>query len=115
MLKQYDKNNYLNEIYWSYILYYIWSLQYNYYNITELKLGGLIYVSGLIFFKSDGRIPCAHAIWHLFVAAAAGFHYYAILNHVYPQKDSDFLGPSDNEQLVLFKLSKAIKSCLEEL
>jgi monocyte-to-macrophage differentiation protein len=90
-------------------------LQYNYYNITELKLGGLIYVSGLIFFKSDGRIPCAHAIWHLFVAAAAGFHYYAILNHVYPQKDSDFLGPSDNEQLVLFKLSKAIKSCLEEL
>ncbi|KAF7418390.1 monocyte to macrophage differentiation factor 2-like isoform X1 [Vespa mandarinia] len=56
----------------------------DYYNIAELKTGGFIYILGLIFFKSDGRIPCAHAIWHLFVAAAAGFHYYAILNHVFP-------------------------------
>ncbi|XP_033332938.1 monocyte to macrophage differentiation factor isoform X1 [Megalopta genalis] len=61
---------------------------YNYYNITELKMGGLIYVTGLVFFKSDGLIPCAHAIWHLFVAAAAGFHYYAILCHVFPTTGS---------------------------
>lgn len=46
-----------------------------------------MYVLGLVFFKSDGRIPCAHAIWHLFVAAAAGFHYYAILSHVFPETD----------------------------
>ncbi|XP_071876336.1 monocyte to macrophage differentiation factor 2 isoform X3 [Bombus fervidus] len=57
---------------------------YHQYNITELKLGGLFYIFGIGFFKSDGRIPCAHAIWHLFVAVAAGFHYYAILNHVFP-------------------------------
>lgn len=50
-------------------------------------MGGLIYVLGLVFFKSDGIIPCAHAIWHLFVAAAAGFHYYAILSHVFPETD----------------------------
>lgn len=62
--------------------------QHNYYNITELKLGGLIYVLGIIFFKADGRIPCAHAIWHLFVAAAAGFHYYAILSHVFSETES---------------------------
>lgn len=49
-----------------------------------MKVGGLIYVVGVVFFKSDGRIPCAHAIWHMFVAAAAGFHYYAILNYLYP-------------------------------
>lgn len=68
---------------------------YNYYNIAELKMGGLIYVLGLLFFKSDGRIPCAHAIWHLFVAAAAGFHYYAILSHVFPVVDSiDEFNPS---------------------
>ncbi|XP_012271804.1 monocyte to macrophage differentiation factor isoform X2 [Orussus abietinus] len=56
-------------------------------DIDELKAGGLIYVLGVFFFKSDGRIPCAHAIWHLFVAAAAGFHYYAILNHLFPSVD----------------------------
>lgn len=50
-------------------------------------MGGLIYVFGLVFFKSDGIIPCAHAIWHLFVATAAGFHYYAILSHVFPETD----------------------------
>ncbi|KAK0168838.1 hypothetical protein PV327_002605 [Microctonus hyperodae] len=53
-------------------------------NIRELKTGGFIYIAGIIFFKSDGRIPFAHAIWHIFVSVAAGFHYYAILNHLYP-------------------------------
>ncbi|KAG8040603.1 hypothetical protein G9C98_002599 [Cotesia typhae] len=53
-------------------------------NIRELKTGGFIYIVGILFFKSDGRIPCAHAIWHVFVTVAAGFHYYAILNHLYP-------------------------------
>ncbi|KAG7210220.1 hypothetical protein KM043_011771 [Ampulex compressa] len=79
---------------------------YNYYNIVELKMGGYIYVLGLLFFKSDGRIPCAHAIWHLFVAAAAGFHYYAILNHVFPTLDSlNEFGPSN-----LPPLPKLLKS-----
>lgn len=50
----------------------------------EIQLGGLIYGIGIIFFKSDGAIPCAHAVWHLFVAAAAGIHYRAILHHLYP-------------------------------
>lgn len=52
--------------------------------MSELKLGGFLYVTGVIFFKSDGSIPCAHAIWHLFVVAAAGMHYYAILNNLFP-------------------------------
>ncbi|XP_066597467.1 monocyte to macrophage differentiation factor 2 isoform X2 [Prorops nasuta] len=63
---------------------------HNYYNITELKAGGAVYILGIIFFKSDGRIPFAHAIWHLFVAAAAAFHYYAILNYVFSNDDSIF-------------------------
>ncbi|XP_018350670.1 PREDICTED: monocyte to macrophage differentiation factor 2 isoform X2 [Trachymyrmex septentrionalis] len=85
---------------------------YNYYNITELKLGGLMYVLGLVFFKSDGRIPCAHAIWHLFVAAAAGFHYYAILNHVFPETDStNILGPAGS----MPQLSNILKPHIELL
>ncbi|XP_054016624.1 monocyte to macrophage differentiation factor 2 isoform X1 [Hylaeus anthracinus] len=77
----------------------------SYYNITELKLGGIIYVFGLVFFKSDGRIPCAHAIWHLLVAAAAGFHYYAILTHIFP--------PSGSPDI--FTQHKLLKSHIEEL
>ncbi|XP_042243199.1 monocyte to macrophage differentiation factor 2-like isoform X4 [Homarus americanus] len=50
--------------------------------LDELKLGGAIYVLGVIFFKMDGRIPLAHAIWHLFVVLAAFIHYYAVLTYL---------------------------------
>ncbi|XP_075371170.1 monocyte to macrophage differentiation factor 2 [Mycteria americana] len=46
--------------------------------LPELVAGGFSYCLGMVFFKSDGRIPFAHAIWHLFVAIGAGIHYYAI-------------------------------------
>lgn len=49
----------------------------------QLKMGGLLYMLGVVFFKSDGTIPCAHAIWHLFVTSAAATHYFAILEHLY--------------------------------
>lgn len=60
----------------------IWGHDFN--GMAELKLGGLLYLVGICFFKADGSIPCAHAIWHLFVVIAASFHYYAILNYLYP-------------------------------
>ncbi|XP_037941040.1 monocyte to macrophage differentiation factor 2 [Teleopsis dalmanni] len=52
--------------------------------LTELKLGGFFYILGICFFKCDGIIPMAHAIWHLFVVLAAGFHYYAIIINLFP-------------------------------
>lgn len=52
--------------------------------MAELKMGGMLYLGGICFFKADGSIPCAHAIWHLFVVIAASFHYYAILNYLFP-------------------------------
>lgn len=51
--------------------------------MPQLKLGGCFYIIGVIFFKADGSIPCAHAIWHLFVVLAASVHYFAILNHLF--------------------------------
>ncbi|CAB1342087.1 unnamed protein product [Coregonus sp. 'balchen'] len=51
--------------------------------LYELACGGLIYCLGVFFFKSDGVIPFAHAIWHVFVALAAAVHYYAIWKYLY--------------------------------
>ncbi|KAK3882349.1 hypothetical protein Pcinc_013257 [Petrolisthes cinctipes] len=50
--------------------------------LGELKLGGVIYVMGVVFFKLDGRVPLAHAIWHLFVVLAAFIHYYAVRTYL---------------------------------
>lgn len=58
-------------------------LQPNRDGLLELVLGGFFYCLGMVFFKSDGRIPFAHAIWHLFVAIGAGIHYYAIWRYLY--------------------------------
>ncbi|XP_051982349.1 monocyte to macrophage differentiation factor 2-like [Xyrauchen texanus] len=51
--------------------------------LYELLVGGGCYVLGMVFFKSDGIVPFAHAIWHLFVAMGAGIHYYAIWKYLY--------------------------------
>lgn len=50
--------------------------------IWELKLGGAFYIVGLVFFKADGRIPLAHAIWHIHVALGASIHYYAVFSYL---------------------------------
>lgn len=49
----------------------------------ELKLGGIIYLIGVVFFKCDGKVCCAHAIWHIFVVLAASIHYFAILKYLF--------------------------------
>ncbi|KAG7265326.1 hypothetical protein CRUP_021635 [Coryphaenoides rupestris] len=53
--------------------------------LCELLIGGAFYCLGMVFFKSDGIVPFAHAIWHLFVAMGAAIHYYAIWKYLYAQ------------------------------
>lgn len=59
--------------------------------MQELACGGLIYCLGVFFFKSDGVIPFAHAIWHVFVALAAAVHYYAIWKYLYMTPSAESL------------------------
>ncbi|MED6257610.1 Monocyte to macrophage differentiation factor 2 [Ataeniobius toweri] len=54
--------------------------------VCELTLGGVFYAVGVVFFKSDGLVPFAHAIWHLFVTVGAGIHYYAIWRYLYVEE-----------------------------
>jgi len=51
-------------------------------SVAELAGGGLLYSGGTIIFQMDGRLPFAHAIWHLFVAAAAAVHLHAVYTYV---------------------------------
>ncbi|KAL9872452.1 monocyte to macrophage differentiation factor isoform 2-T2 [Glossina fuscipes fuscipes] len=64
------------------------SAGHQFHGMTELKFGGFLYIVGVYFFKSDGIIPMAHAIWHLFVVFAATCHYYAILTYLYPLENT---------------------------
>lgn len=49
--------------------------------LVLLVAGGLAYTVGVVFFALDSRVRYAHAIWHVFVAAGTGLHYFAVLGY----------------------------------
>ena len=57
-------------------------LQRDHSGLVPMACGGAVYISGVVFFKCDGVVPCAHAIWHCFVLIGALLHYYAVCTHL---------------------------------
>jgi len=49
--------------------------------IALLVAGGVAYTVGVVFYMLDSRLRYAHAIWHAFVAAGTGLHFFAVLNY----------------------------------
>lgn len=51
--------------------------------LVLLLAGGLAYSAGVIFYAWE-KLPWNHAIWHLFVLAGSGCHFFAVLLYVIP-------------------------------
>lgn len=49
--------------------------------VKLLVAGGVAYTLGIVFFMLDHRFRYAHAVWHSFVVAGSGFHFFAVLSY----------------------------------
>jgi len=49
--------------------------------VALLVAGGVAYTAGVVFFLLDSRLRYAHAVWHGFVVAGTGFHFFAVLRY----------------------------------
>lgn len=49
--------------------------------VELLVAGGLAYTAGVVFFILDSRLRYAHAVWHSFVVAGSGCHFFAVLSY----------------------------------
>jgi len=49
--------------------------------LALLVAGGLAYTGGVVFFALDSRLRYGHAVWHGFVVAGTGCHFFAVLGY----------------------------------
>jgi len=49
--------------------------------VALLVAGGLAYTAGVVFFVLDSRLRYVHAVWHVFVIAGTGCHFFAVLGY----------------------------------
>lgn len=49
--------------------------------VVLLVAGGVAYSLGVVFFALDSKLRYAHAVWHGFVVAGSGLHFFAVLGY----------------------------------
>ncbi len=49
--------------------------------LALLVAGGAAYTLGVVFFALDSKLRYAHAVWHGFVVAGSGLHFFAVLGY----------------------------------
>jgi len=49
--------------------------------LVLLAAGGFAYMAGVAFFATDSRVRYGHFVWHLFVLAGTGCHFFAVLGY----------------------------------
>jgi hemolysin III len=49
--------------------------------VMLLVAGGLAYTAGTVFYMIDSRVRYAHTVWHSFVVAGTGCHFFAVLGY----------------------------------
>lgn len=49
--------------------------------VELLVAGGVAYTAGIVFFMLDSRLRYGHAVWHSFVVAGSGCHFFAVLGY----------------------------------
>ena len=58
-------------------------MQMSFPGFSELKFSGVFYLIGVVFFKSEGIVPFAHAIWHVWFILGVVTHYASVYQHFY--------------------------------
>ena len=47
-----------------------------------LAAGGAFYTGGIVFYATDHKLRHGHGVWHLFVLAGSGCHFFTVLHYV---------------------------------
>lgn len=72
-------------------LFLIWQVGFRP-ELYDVAVGGFFFLSGIIFFRLDGTLPFAHAIWHIFVFLGTYYHSTALVELLI-RNSKEFLHP----------------------
>jgi len=52
--------------------------------VELVKWGGVVYITGILFYVLDKKKPIFHSVWHMFVLIASILHWFSVYKYVLP-------------------------------